>query len=405
MRITLNVIAGPHAGTEFTFDRHDTFLVGRSRHAHFQLPEKDLFFSRIHFMMEVNPPHCRLIDIGSHNGTYVNGQRVLSGDLKDGDQIRAGHTVLRLSVLADSAEEAGTISHHEAPVPILPAIPESGTLPQFPGYATVRQLAREGLGPLYLARRLSDGNEVAIRTIVPSIRPLPSHLDDFFRSARFLFKLEHPYMVRLCDLGFHADRLYFVSDHVDGIDAAALVARDGPLPVRRAVRWADQILRAVHYAHALHFVHCDIKPANVIVTVVKGRESVRLADFGIARVYQSAPFSGLSITGDVLTAAAFLPPEVLLNYQEAKPAADQYAVAATLYFLLAGTHALDLPPELHRRFTSLLRQQVVPLRERRPEVPVALADVIHKAMSRTPAQRYGSVVEFRQALVEAAKAD
>ena len=106
MRITLCVIAGPHAGTEFTFDRHDTFLVGRSQHAHFQLPLKDKYFSRIHFMMEVNPPHCRLIDMGSHNGTYVNGQRVLSGILKDGDQIRAGHTMLRLNVLADSAEEA-----------------------------------------------------------------------------------------------------------------------------------------------------------------------------------------------------------------------------------------------------------------------------------------------------------
>jgi len=56
MRVTLNVIAGPHTGTEFSFDRHDTFLVGRSRHAHFQLPEKDRYFSRVHFMMEVNPP-------------------------------------------------------------------------------------------------------------------------------------------------------------------------------------------------------------------------------------------------------------------------------------------------------------------------------------------------------------
>ncbi len=101
----------------------------------------------------------------------------------------------------------------------------------------------------------------------------------------------------------------------------------------------------------------------------------------------------------MLTAAAFLPPEVLLNYQEAKPAADQYAVAATLYFLLAGTHALNLPAELHRRFTSLLRQQLVPLRDRRPDVPIALAEVIHKAMSRTPAQRYKNVVEFRHALV------
>jgi eukaryotic-like serine/threonine-protein kinase len=395
MRITLCVIAGPHAGTEFTFNRHDTFLVGRSRHAHFQLLEKDRYFSRIHFMMEVNPPHCRLIDIGSRNGTYVNRERVLASVLKDGDQIRAGHTVLRLNVMADSAEEAASIgSRPEAPSPA--QVP--GVLPQFPGYATEQLLGEDGVGPLYRARRLTDGSVVAIRTIVPSLRPTPSQLDDFFRAARFLLKLEHRRLERLCDLGFHADRLWFVSERSDGADAMAIVKRDGPLQVRRALSWADQVLRALRYAHALHFVHCDIKPANLIVAQEEGHEVVKLADFGIARVYQSAPFSGLSITGDVLTAAAFLPPEVLLNYHEAKPAVDQYALAATLYFLLAGTHALDLPTELHHRFSSILRQRVVPLRERRPEVPAALADVIHKAMSRAPSHRYKNVVEFRHAL-------
>src|SRR5947199_2986459 len=101
MRVTLTVIAGPHAGTEFTFDRHDTFLVGRSQHAHFQLPLKDKYFSRIHFMIEVNPPQCRLVDMGSHNGTYVNGVKVTAMDLDDGALIRAGHTLLKLSLFAE----------------------------------------------------------------------------------------------------------------------------------------------------------------------------------------------------------------------------------------------------------------------------------------------------------------
>src|SRR5437762_12650864 len=97
MRVTLTVIAGPHAGTEFAFDRHDTFVVGRSQHAHFQLPLKDRYFSRIHFMMEVNPPHCRLIDMGSHNGTFVKGSRVLVADLQNGTKSLGGQYVTRLS--------------------------------------------------------------------------------------------------------------------------------------------------------------------------------------------------------------------------------------------------------------------------------------------------------------------
>src|SRR3954453_714719 len=100
MRITLKVTAGPHTGQEFSFDRHDTFLVGRSRHAHFQLPIKDRYFSRVHFMVEVNPPQCRLMDMGSHNGTYVNDQKVRTIELHDGDKIQAGRTVLRVAVVA-----------------------------------------------------------------------------------------------------------------------------------------------------------------------------------------------------------------------------------------------------------------------------------------------------------------
>ena len=90
MRVLFAVIGGPHEGQTFSFDRHDTFLVGRSKRAHFRLPEKDEYFSRIHFLVEVNPPHCRVMDMGSRNGTYINGKKVSRSDLRDGDKIRAG---------------------------------------------------------------------------------------------------------------------------------------------------------------------------------------------------------------------------------------------------------------------------------------------------------------------------
>jgi len=103
MRIDLTVTAGPHQGRVFTFAGHDMFLVGRSRRAHFQLPAKDEYFSRLHFMVEANPPRCRLTDMGSKNGTCVNGRKVASADLQDGDVIKAGTTVLRVSVAAAAA--------------------------------------------------------------------------------------------------------------------------------------------------------------------------------------------------------------------------------------------------------------------------------------------------------------
>src|SRR5438876_9575807 len=99
MRVTLRVLAGPYNGQEFTFDQHDTFLIGRSENAHLYLPE-DRFFSRHHCLLEISPPRCFLRDLGSTNGTFVNGQRVREAFLKSGDQIQGGETVLLVDVRA-----------------------------------------------------------------------------------------------------------------------------------------------------------------------------------------------------------------------------------------------------------------------------------------------------------------
>ena len=87
MRVTLRVLEGPYNGREFTFDQHDTFLIGRSDSAHLFLPN-DKFFSRHHCLLEIAPPRCFLRDLGSTNGTFVNGQRVTEVFLNSGDRIQ-----------------------------------------------------------------------------------------------------------------------------------------------------------------------------------------------------------------------------------------------------------------------------------------------------------------------------
>jgi serine/threonine-protein kinase len=104
MRVKLNVIQGPHTGREFGLDRHETFFVGRGKNAHFRLGSKDQFFSRLHFLIELNPPRCRITDLNSTNGTFVNGQQVASADLKSGDLIEGGDTVIRVDFLEDAAK-------------------------------------------------------------------------------------------------------------------------------------------------------------------------------------------------------------------------------------------------------------------------------------------------------------
>src|SRR5688500_7806318 len=107
MRVTLNVVAGPQTGTAFTFDQHDTFMVGRSEGSHFRL-QRDPFFSRHHCILEIAPPQAFLRDLGSTNGTYVNGLRVDTSYLKSGDRIQGGETVIEVEVSVGAAEFVST---------------------------------------------------------------------------------------------------------------------------------------------------------------------------------------------------------------------------------------------------------------------------------------------------------
>lgn len=122
MQVTLTVISGPHQGREFSFEEHSSFIAGRSKKAQFRLPQKDEFFSRIHFLVELNPPLCRILDLGSRNGTLVNGQPIKTAELKEGDLIEAGETVIRVAIIrspdeivAESSSKPADHAHQSGP--------------------------------------------------------------------------------------------------------------------------------------------------------------------------------------------------------------------------------------------------------------------------------------------------
>jgi serine/threonine-protein kinase len=389
LRISLAVTGGPHQGQVFSFAGHNTFFVGRSRRAHFRL--QDDYFSRIHFMVESNAPHCRLTDLGSKNGTEVNGRKAITADLRDGDLIRAGTTVLRVSV------QGGDAAAVPAPAPAPDAARRAP--PAVPGYQILRELGRGNLGVTYLAVRANDGAAVTLKVVMPAVAATRTVLDRFIRAMAPLRTLDHPRIIPLRDMGEAGGRLFFVSDHVPGTDTAGLLrSHGGPLPAGRAVGLVCQLLEALEHAHARGFVHGDLKPANVLVTREGGREGIQLADFGLAHVYQGSPLSGLTLHGNLGPAVAFLAPEQLTHFEEIRPTADQYAAGAVLYHLLTDRLIYDLPRRLEEQILRILQDDPVPVRERRRELPPALAEIIHRALAREPETRFADVRALRKAL-------
>ncbi len=254
------------------------------------------------------------------------------------------------------------------------------------------------MGVVHLALREADRRAVAVKTIVPSAAGKRGLLERFLREADILRQLDHPHIVAFREMGEAGERLFFAMDYVPGTDAGRLLQRDGPLPVPRAVGLTGQLLEALEYAHARGFVHRDIKPANMLVTEAGGREVVRLADFGLARVYHASELSGLTLGGELGGTLAYMAPEQITNYREAQPPVDQYAAGATLYRLLTRELLYDFPKDFNTQIAMILNEAPVPIRSRRPDLPEALARVVHRALERDPARRFADARAFRAAL-------
>src|ERR1041385_9034187 len=258
MRVTLRVLEGPYTGREFIFDQHDTFLIGRSDAAHLYLPE-DKFFSRHHCLLEIAPPRCFLRDLGSTNGTFVNGQRVSEVFLQSGDRIQCGQTVLQVDV---RAEQAAPVDSSATPTLARPSLvtiecancgrreqteaaadekltficeecrEELKRRPQpVPGYEMIRVLGRGGMGCVMLARSEKSGESVAIKTLLPEVAVADQSLRRFMREIDVAAALDHPNIVRFIESGTHNGAVYLVSEFVEGSDAARLAdAQGGRLP-------------------------------------------------------------------------------------------------------------------------------------------------------------------------------
>ncbi len=435
MRVTLRVIAGPQTGRVFTFDQHETFMIGRSEESQFCLPH-DRFFSRHHCLLEIAPPQAFLRDLGSTNGTFVNGLKVETAHLKNGDRIQGGETVLEVevSIGADATLQysPGAQKFNET-VPSLitvqclncgmPSKAEASrpdaklsflcddcrekfrNNPQpIPNYQMIKILGQGGMGTVMLARSVSDGRAVAIKTLLPEVAVSEQSLKRFMREIEVAASLQHPHIVSYIEHGTHNGIVYLVSEFVGGMDASKLSKmRGGKLSYQEVVKIIEQTLAALDFAHSLGFVHRDIKEQNILVDGAFPNYISKLTDFGLAKSFKQTGMSGVTMVGDVAGTIAYMPPEQVRDFKEVKPPSDIYAIGMTAYSLMTGAHALDLSPRagISETVKAIFEKPIVRINQRLPEVSHRVAAVIETAIAKEPQMRWRTAGEMREALLKA----
>jgi serine/threonine protein kinase len=260
-------------------------------------------------------------------------------------------------------------------------------------YELESRLGAGGMSTVFLARDRVLERPVAVKLLAEHLSDDEAFVARFRREALAAAKLQHPNIVQVFDSGEDEEsgRHFIVMEYVNGPSCADLLRERPQLEIAETCDIVRGACHGLDYAHRAGVVHRDVKPGNLLVA--EEMNAIKLADFGIAK---AAEQTRITQVGAVLGTAAYLSPEQATG-EEATPASDIYSLGVCAYQFLAGR----LPYEYSSLTELALKQQndqVAPITNSRPEVPLALDMAIRRCLERDPSLRYANALEMAQAL-------
>ncbi len=257
-------------------------------------------------------------------------------------------------------------------------------------YEIKERIGEGGMALVYKAKDRLLHRWVAIKVLRDQYASDLDFVERFRREAQAAASLSHPNVVNIYDVGEVHDTHYIVMEYVRGINLKELIRQEGKLTAAQSVDIALQVAAALGHAHRNHLVHRDIKPHNILITD-EGR--VKVTDFGIARAASSAT---LTQTGLVIGSVHYFSPEQARGGITSDQS-DIYSLGIVLYEMLTGRVPFTGETPIAVALQQL--QEPVPSpRKIEPGIPIALENVIIKALAKEPRERFASADEFMLAL-------
>src|SRR5699024_7624896 len=257
-------------------------------------------------------------------------------------------------------------------------------------YRIKRRIGGGGMANVYLGYDLILERNVAIKVLRMEFVNDPEFVERFDREAQAATSLSHPNIVSIYDVGEEDDILYIVMEYIDGLTLKEYVMQHGPLSVEIAVDIMEQLTSAIQHAHENGLIHRDIKPQNVLID---HHGTVKVTDFGIAIALSA---TALTQTNSVLGSVHYLSPEQARGGKATKKS-DIYSLGIVFYELVTGQMPFSGQSPVSIALKHL-QNDTPSVRQINPAIPQSVENIILKATTKDPFNRYQSVAEMEHVI-------
>lgn len=267
------------------------------------------------------------------------------------------------------------------------------------GTCTLQQLIGQGgMGAVYLAQQSRPRRQVAVKVLLPATALKPQHLaaflERFRRETDAAASLEHPNIMPVYEYGERDGLAYLVMPYISGGTLRDVMEREGQIILPKAINYLEQLAAALDFAHARGVIHRDIKPANILLTH-EGR--LLLTDFGLVKIISEEALAQVRLTGAGAPVGTpdYMSPEQVMGH-DVDGRADLYSLGIILFQMLTATTPFQGETPMQIAAQQLHSQPPSPRRFRQ-DLPAAAEQVILKALSKRPSDRYANGLELATA--------